>query len=82
VILAVCALTVRFADSHPGMRGASPAGNAQLVLLSFLPFFHIYGLMVTAFMSLAVGALVVTLPRFSLREMLGCIEKHKASERL
>jgi len=57
-----------------------PVENTQPVLLSFLPFFHVYGLISTVFMALAAGYLVVTLTRFSLREVLGCIEKYKASE--
>ena len=57
-----------------------PVENMQPVLLSFLPFFHVYGLISTVFMALAAGYLVVTLTRFSLREVLGCIEKYKASE--
>jgi len=57
-----------------------PVENMQPVLLSFLPFFHVYGLISTVFMALAAGYLVVTLTRFSLREVLCCIEKYKASE--
>jgi len=57
-----------------------PVENMQPVLLSFLPFFHVYGLISTVFMALAAGYLVVSLTRFSLREVLGCIEKYKASE--
>jgi len=78
-MLAVGTCIVRFDVSHPEVRAEE---NAQQILLSFLPFFHTYGLIMTVFMTLAAGILVVTLPRFSIRQVLGCIEKYKASKPL
>ena len=47
------------------------------VIMGFLPFFHIYGLVVILNMSLAQGATVVTMPRFDLVQFLELIQKYK-----
>ncbi|ACU40551.1 4-coumarate--CoA ligase family protein [Actinosynnema mirum] len=46
-------------------------------VLAVLPFFHIYGMNVLMNMSLAVGARVVTMPRFDLPEFLRVIAEHR-----
>lgn len=48
------------------------------VAVSFLPFFHIYGLNVLMNPYLAIGGTVVTMPRFDLEALLGHIQTHKA----
>jgi acyl-CoA synthetase (AMP-forming)/AMP-acid ligase II len=40
------------------------------VVLSFLPFFHIYGMSVLMNLSLSFGGTVVTMPRFDLEQAL------------
>jgi len=73
--LFVCTSVVRFDISHPELGSAE---DAETILLTFLPFFHSYGLIATVILSLAAGYLVVTLPRFGIKDVLGCIEKYKA----
>ncbi len=46
------------------------------VALSFLPFFHIYGMQVLMNASLAGGATVVTMPRFDLEQALTIVQEH------
>ena len=64
---------------HAGA-GSNSDQEEQSILLSFLPFSHTYGLMSTAFFALGAGMQIVTLPRFSLKEVLSCIEKYKVNE--
>lgn len=52
--------------------------RADDTAISFLPFFHIYGLNVLMNPYLAIGATVVTMPRFDLEALLGHIQTHKA----
>jgi 4-coumarate--CoA ligase len=49
------------------------------VALAFLPFFHIYGMQVLMNFHLAVGATVVTMPRFDLQQALELIQQHKVT---
>jgi acyl-CoA synthetase (AMP-forming)/AMP-acid ligase II len=49
------------------------------VVLGILPFFHIYGMVVIMNMSLALGATVVTIPRFDPELFLSLIEKYKVT---
>jgi acyl-CoA synthetase (AMP-forming)/AMP-acid ligase II len=46
------------------------------VVLSFLPFFHIYGMQVLMNASLACGATVVTMARFDLEQALTIVQDH------
>ena len=46
------------------------------VVLAFLPFFHIYGMQVLMNASLAMGATVVTMPRFDLEQALTLVQDH------
>lgn len=50
---------------------------ANEVTVSFLPFFHIYGLQVMMNMYLASGGCVVTMPRFDLEMYLDLCSRHK-----
>ena len=52
--------------------------RADDVAPAFLPFFHIYGMMVMLNCCLAVGTRVVTLPRFDLELFLTIAQDHKA----
>ncbi|MDZ4278308.1 MAG: AMP-binding protein, partial [Dehalococcoidia bacterium] len=52
----------------------------ESVLLAFLPFFHIYGLMVLLNGSLTQGATCLVMPRFDPDQTLYLIEKHKVTD--
>jgi len=52
----------------------------ESVLLAFLPFYHIYGLMVLLNGSLAYGATCLVMPRFDPDQTLYLIEKYKVSD--
>jgi 4-coumarate--CoA ligase len=47
--------------------------------LSFLPFFHIYGMQVLMNTCLANGVTVVTMPRFDLEQALSLVQQHKVT---
>ncbi|MEM7136038.1 MAG: 4-coumarate--CoA ligase family protein [Myxococcota bacterium] len=47
-------------------------------VLSFLPFFHIYGMQILMNRALAAGAKVVTMPRFDLEQFLNLCQQHEA----
>ena len=49
------------------------------VIVGFLPFFHIYGLMVILNVALRTGATIVTMPRFDLEEYLSLSERYGAT---
>jgi len=49
------------------------------VVLSFLPFFHIYGMSVLMNLSLSFGGTVVTMPRFDLEQALQLTQEHKVT---
>lgn len=51
----------------------------QDVLPSVLPFFHIYGLMVSLISKLALGCKIVTLPKFEPEGFLTTLAEHKAT---
>ncbi|MFQ5613721.1 MAG: 4-coumarate--CoA ligase family protein [Anaerolineae bacterium] len=48
-------------------------------VMGILPFFHIYGLVVILNMSLAMGATIVTMPRFDLEQFLHLIQEHRVT---
>jgi acyl-CoA synthetase (AMP-forming)/AMP-acid ligase II len=50
--------------------------TADDTLLAVLPFFHIYGMQVLMNLGLAVGATIVTLPRFDPGTYLGALVRH------
>jgi acyl-CoA synthetase (AMP-forming)/AMP-acid ligase II len=49
------------------------------VIMAFLPFFHIYGMVVIMMFGVAVGGTIVTMPRFDLQEFLGLVQKYRAT---
>jgi len=49
------------------------------VMLAFLPFFHIYGMQVLMNTGLALGATIVTMPRFDLQQALELVQTHKVT---
>ncbi len=51
--------------------------NSETVV-AFLPFFHIYGMMVVLNMYLSAAGTVVTMPRFDLPQFLQLTQDHKA----
>lgn len=51
----------------------------QDVLPCFLPFFHIYGLMVALTPKLALGAKIVTMPKFDVADFLRICAEKKAT---
>ncbi|MEO9780675.1 MAG: AMP-binding protein [Sedimentitalea sp.] len=55
---------------------ASELKGAEIAV-AFLPFFHIYGMQVLINMHLAVGAALVTMPRFDLEQYLALCEKYR-----
>ncbi|HXG71913.1 MAG TPA: AMP-binding protein, partial [Gemmatimonadaceae bacterium] len=54
------------------------ADNAD-TLICFLPFFHIYGLVVIMLLGLRSGATLVVMPRFELEPYLDLVERHRAT---
>ncbi len=53
--------------------------NETDTIMGVLPFYHIYGMVVIMNMSLAVGATIVSMPRFDPGEFLTCIQKYKVT---
>jgi acyl-CoA synthetase (AMP-forming)/AMP-acid ligase II len=49
------------------------------VIMAFLPYFHIYGMVVIMMFGLAGGATIVSMPRFDLLEFLGLVQKYRAT---
>lgn len=58
---------------------AAPLGRDD-VLIGVLPFFHIYGLVVTLGYGLWSGATIVTLPRFDREQFLQTMQDHRVTE--
>ncbi|MFT7587746.1 MAG: acyl-CoA synthetase (AMP-forming)/AMP-acid ligase II [Cellvibrionaceae bacterium] len=54
--------------------------NDTDTIMGVLPFYHIYGMVVIMNMSLAVGATIVSMPRFDPVEFLTCIQKYKVTK--
>ena len=52
------------------------------VVLAFLPFFHVYGLVIVMSLSLYRGSEVVTVPKFEQDKFLSLLEKRRVSCRL
>jgi acyl-CoA synthetase (AMP-forming)/AMP-acid ligase II len=49
------------------------------VVPAFLPFFHIYGMVVIMALNLASGAVTVSIPRFDFAEFLAIAQKYRAT---
>ncbi len=54
--------------------------DESAVVLDFLPFYHIYGMMVLLNCGLAVGATQIILPRFDPASALNLIQEHKVTD--
>ncbi len=52
----------------------------EAVVLDFLPFFHIYGMMVLLNCGLVVGATQIILPRFDPEAAMSLIQEHKVTD--
>jgi acyl-CoA synthetase (AMP-forming)/AMP-acid ligase II len=61
-----------------GMRNFDGFAESDVVM-AFLPFFHIYGMVVIMMLGLAKGGTIVTMPRFDMMEFLGLVQKHRAT---
>jgi 4-coumarate--CoA ligase len=48
-------------------------------MLSFLPFFHIYGMQVLMNTGLSMGATIVTMPRFDLQQALELVQQYQVT---
>jgi acyl-CoA synthetase (AMP-forming)/AMP-acid ligase II len=59
--------------------GAGHLRDGDDTLVCFLPFFHIYGLVVTMLLGLRSGATLVVMPRFELEPYLDLVERHRAT---
>ena len=59
---------------------ATGLSSEDSVMLAFLPFYHIYGLMVLLNVTLAIGATCLVMPRFDPDRTLQLIEKYKVSD--
>ncbi len=53
--------------------------DGQDTLITFLPFFHIYGLVVVMLLGLRSGATLVVMPRFDLEQYLDLVERYRAT---
>ena len=53
--------------------------DGEDTLLAFLPFFHIYGLVVTLLLGLRTGATIIAIPRFDLEQYLALVERYRAT---
>jgi len=61
-----------------GMQHFDGFGEAD-VTMAFLPFFHIYGMVVIMMLGLAKGGTIVVMPRFDLLEFLALVQQHRAT---
>ncbi len=61
-----------------GMQNWEHFGEQDIVI-SVLPFFHIYGLVVIMKLGLANGATIVSMPRFDMLEFLGAVQKYRVT---
>lgn len=64
-------------DRSEVLKGPFDASAPQSVYLGFLPFFHVYGLVVLNVVLLYEGNQLVTIPRFQPHSFLGAIQKYK-----
>ena len=61
-----------------GMRNWNAFGEKDVVM-AFLPFFHIYGMVVIMMLGLAGGSTILVLPRFDFQEFLDAIQKYRVT---
>ncbi len=56
-----------------------PTLTSADIFLSVVPFFHVYGMSTCMNLALSLGATLVLLPRFVTKDVLGAIEKSRAT---
>jgi acyl-CoA synthetase (AMP-forming)/AMP-acid ligase II len=61
------------------VQAAGHLRDGEDTLICFLPFFHIYGLVVIMMLGLRYGATLVVMPRFELETYLDLVERHRAT---
>jgi len=61
------------------VQAAGHLRDGEDTLVCFLPFFHIYGLVVIMMLGLRYGATLVVMPRFELESYLDLVERHRAT---
>src|SRR3954464_4898181 len=59
--------------------GSGHARDGEDISIVFLPFFHIYGLVVIGMVGLWSGLTMVVMPRFDLETYLDLVERHRAT---
>jgi acyl-CoA synthetase (AMP-forming)/AMP-acid ligase II len=59
---------------------ATQLSSEDAVVLAFLPFFHIYGLVVELNACLAMGSTCLVMPRFDPDKLLSWIEQHRVTD--
>ncbi len=64
------------ANVHQVLAWAPGLKPGQEVMLGVLPFFHVYGMTVSMNFGLALGAKLVLLPRFQIKQVVEAIERH------
>src|SRR5262245_13763340 len=61
-----------------GMQGFDGFGEPD-VTMAFLPFFHIYGMVVILMLGLAKGGTTISMPRFDMIEFLTQVQQYRAT---
>ena len=59
--------------------GSNHYAHDRDTTIAFLPFFHIYGLVVISLLGLWSGATIVVMPKFELDAYLDLVERHRAT---
>ncbi|AEB12124.1 long-chain-fatty-acid--CoA ligase [Marinithermus hydrothermalis] len=67
------------ANVHQILAWAPQLERGREVILCVLPFFHVYGMTVGMNYGIALGAKLVLLPRFEVKEVVEALEKHKVT---
>ena len=62
-----------------GEKSSEAESPYDVIVLSVIPAFHAYGLVVIMTVMLLAGARVITLPRFHPEQYLAAIEKYKVN---
>ena len=76
--LDICLMFLCF--SHPDLADPGMMTADDVSIMAFLPFFHVYGMMVIMTGSLFGGRKIITLPRFEPILFLSSIQKNKVSK--
>ena len=67
------------ANVHQVLAWAPGLKPGEEVMLGVLPFFHVYGMTVSMNFGLALGAKLVLLPRFQIKQVVEAIERHRVT---